>query len=200
MVHSRTVLFEESDKEEIDDDISVLSQEEPVELPEEEIMSIPYNYSVFYPNDSIQVTVFYITGCAPSFYVKNKNEVIMVETTPRIVYDAMGVYFKQGYDSMNGRVMLLQAEMDRNKKSAQKKMSASKTDFGHLAPGEMTKEHPVFKFPFEIKDVFYDVTGNHTTPKVYEGQRSNDTHPVCAYPAFDRISRNPVRMITISLG
>jgi hypothetical protein len=88
--------FEESDKEETDDDISVLSQEEPVELPEEEIMSITYKYSVLYPNDIIQVRVFYIAGCAPSVYVKNKNEVIMVERTPRIFYVAMGVYYKQG--------------------------------------------------------------------------------------------------------
>jgi hypothetical protein len=113
--------FEESDEEETDDDISVLSQEEPVESPGEEIMSIRYKYSVFYPNDIIQVTVFYITGCAPSFYIKNKNEVIMVETTPRIVYDAMGVYYKQGYDAMNGHVMLLQAEMDRKRKQRRKR-------------------------------------------------------------------------------
>jgi hypothetical protein len=171
--------FEESDEEETYDNISVLSQEEPVELPEEDIMSIPYKYSVLYPKNIIKVTVFYITGCAPSFYVKNKNEVIMVETTPWIVYDAMGVYYKQGYDSMNGHAMLLQAAMDRKKKSAQKKMSALKTDFGHLAPGEMKKEHPVFKFPFEIEDVFYDVTGNHVTPKVYGGQRSKYTPPPC---------------------
>jgi hypothetical protein len=82
---------------------------------------------------------------------------------------------------MNGHVMLLQAEMDRKKKSAQKKMSASKTDFGHLAPSEMKKEHPVFKLPFEIKDVFYDVTGNHVTPKVYGGQRSKDMPPPCFF-------------------
>jgi hypothetical protein len=113
----------------------VLSQEEPVELPEEDIMSIPNKYSVLYPNDTIQVTVFYITGCTPSFYVKNENEVIMVETTPRIVYDAMGVYYKQGYDSMNGHVILIQTERDRKKKPAHKKMSALKTAFGHLAPG-----------------------------------------------------------------
>jgi hypothetical protein len=85
--------FEESDEEETDDNISVLSQEEQVELPKEEIMSIPYKYSVLYPNDIIQVMVFYITGCAPSVYVKNKNGVIMVDTTPWIVYDAMGVYY-----------------------------------------------------------------------------------------------------------
>jgi hypothetical protein len=101
--------FKESDKEETYNDIFVLSQEEPVEFPEEDIMSIPYKYSVLYPNDIIQVTVFYITGSAQSCYVKNKNEVIMVETTPRIVYDAICVYYKQGYDSMNGHVMLLQA-------------------------------------------------------------------------------------------
>jgi hypothetical protein len=133
----------------------VLSQEEPVEFPEEDIMSIPYKYSVLYPNDIIQVKVFCIIGCARSFYVKNKNEVIMLETTPCIVYYEMGMHYNQGYDSMNGHVMLIQAEMDRKKKSAQKKMSPSKTDFGHLAPGEMKKEHLVFKFLFEIKDVFY---------------------------------------------
>jgi hypothetical protein len=144
-------------------------------------MSIPYKYSVLYPNDSIQVTVFYITGCAHSFYVKNKNEVIMVETTPRIVYDAMGLYYKQGYDSMNGHAMLLQAEMDRKKKSAQKKMSASKTDFGHLAPGEMKKEHPLFKFPFEIEDVFYDVTGNHVTPRFMEDKDLRTRPPPCIF-------------------
>jgi hypothetical protein len=89
----------------------------------------------------------------------------------------MGVYYNQGYDSMHGHAVLIQAEMDRKKKSAQKKMSASKTDFGHLAPGEMKKEHPVFKFPFEIEDVFYYVTGNLVTPKVYGGQISKDTPP-----------------------
>jgi hypothetical protein len=81
----------------------------------------------------------------------------MVDTTPQILYDAIGVYYKQVYDSMNGHAMLLQAEMDRKKKAAHKKTSASKTDFGHLAPGDMKKEHPVFKFPFEIEDVFYDL-------------------------------------------
>jgi hypothetical protein len=195
-VHSEKNPFEESNEEETDDDISVLSQEEPVELPEEDIVSIPYKYSVLYPNDIIQVMVFYITGCAPYFYVKNKNEVIMVETTPRIFYDAMGVYYKQGYDSMNGHVMLLQAEMDRKNKSAQKKMAASETDLGHLAPGEKKKEHPVFKFPFEIEDVFYDVVGNHVTPKVYGGKISKDTPPrACFY--LKRLNReaksHPVR-------
>jgi hypothetical protein len=106
----------------------------------------------------------------------------MVETTPRIVHDAMGVHDKQGYDYMNGHIVLLQAEMYRKKKSAQKNMSASKTDFCHLAPGEIKKQHPVFKFPFEIEDVFYDVTGNHVTPKVYGGQIYKDTPPhACFY-------------------
>jgi hypothetical protein len=50
--------FEESDKEGTDDDISVLSQEESVELPQKGITSIPYKYSVLYPNDIIQVMVF----------------------------------------------------------------------------------------------------------------------------------------------
>jgi hypothetical protein len=76
-------------------------------------------------------------------------------------------------------------------------MSASKTDFGHLAPGEMKKEHPVFKFPFEIEDVFYDVTGKHATPKVYGGQRSKDTPPHAFFylKRFNREAMNsqPVR-------
>jgi hypothetical protein len=118
-----------------------------------------------------------LLGAPHPFYVKNKNEVIMVETAPQSVYDAMGVYYEQVYDSMNGPVMLLQAELDKNKKSAQKKMSALKTDVGHLTPGSTKKEHPVFKFPFEIEDIFYDVMGNHVTPKVYGGQRSKDTPP-----------------------
>jgi hypothetical protein len=53
----------------------------------------------------------------------------------------------------------------------------------------MKKEHPVFKFPFEIEDVFYDVTGNHVTPKCYGGQRSKDTPPPHAFFYLKRLNR-----------
>jgi hypothetical protein len=42
----------------------------------------------------------------------------MVESTPSVFYDAIEVYTQQGLYETSGHVMLLQAEMNKNKQAA----------------------------------------------------------------------------------
>jgi hypothetical protein len=127
---------------------------------------VQYTHLVDYPNDIVCIIVYFTGGCAPSFFVSNKDDksVWMVESTPSVVYDAIEVY-KQ----TSGRVMILQAKMNKKKQAAKEEMSKYDIYLRSLAPGEVKNAHRLYKIPYEVESIFNDMTGNHVMYKVYGG-------------------------------
>jgi hypothetical protein len=48
-------------------------------------------------------------------------------------------------------------------------------DLGSLAPGEIKNAHRLFKLPYKVERIFYDMSGKHITDKVYGDKGRNGT-------------------------
>jgi hypothetical protein len=71
--------------------------------------------------------------------------------------------------------MLLQAEMNKKKQAAKEEM-AKYDDLGSLAPGEIKNPHRLYKLPYKVEIMFYDMSGKHITDKVYGDKGRNGTY------------------------
>jgi hypothetical protein len=155
---------EDSSEEESDDQISCLSVPRVESQGKEDILGfrVQYSHLVEYPDNIVYIIVYFIGGCSPSFFVSNKDEksVWVVESTPSIVYDAIEVYKQQGLSENSGHVMLLQAEMNKKKQAAKEEMTKYDIDLGSLAPGEIKNSHRLYKLPYKVESIFYDMSGS----------------------------------------
>jgi hypothetical protein len=48
-------------------------------------------------------------------------------------------------------------------------------DLGRLAPGEIKNFHRLYKLPYKVESIFYDMAGKHVPDKVYGDKGHNGT-------------------------
>jgi hypothetical protein len=170
---------EDSSEEESDDQISCLPVPRVEYQAKEDTMGfrVQYSHLVEYPNNIVYIIVYFIGGCSPSFFVSNKYEksAWMVEITPSVIYDAIEVYKQQGLLENSGHVMFLQAKMNKKKQAAKEEMAKCDIDLGSLAPGAIKNAHRLYKVPYKVKSILYDMSGKHVIDKVYGDKGRNST-------------------------